>query len=41
VGFLRSLLFWSSWGGWGGAGYARRRTAVVDDGPVVEERRVY
>lgn len=39
VGFLMSLLFWSSWGG---PGYAtRRRTAVVDDGPVVEERRVY
>jgi hypothetical protein len=40
VGFLMSLLFWSSWGGFGG--YAtRRRTAVVDEGPVVEERRVY
>ena len=39
VGFLLSLLFWSSWGG---TGYAtRRRTAVVEDGPVVEERRVY
>ena len=38
VGFLMSLLFWSYWGG---PGYAtRRRTAVVDDGPVVEERRV-
>jgi Domain of unknown function (DUF6458) len=40
VGFLMSLLFWSSWGGWGGY-TTRRRTAVVDDGPVVEERRVY
>jgi Domain of unknown function (DUF6458) len=39
VGFLMSMLFWSSWGGPGYA--ARRRTAVVDDGPVVEERRVY
>ena len=40
VGFLLSMLFWSSWGG---PGYVtgRRRTAVVDDGPVVEERRVY
>ena len=39
VGFLMSMLFWSSWGG---PGYAtRRRRAVVDDGPVVEERRVY
>ena len=40
IGFLLSLLFWSSWGG---PGYlaGRRRTAVVDDRPVVEERRVY
>jgi hypothetical protein len=40
VGFLMSMLFWSSWGG---PGYATRRrtTAVVDDGPVIEERRVY
>jgi hypothetical protein len=38
VGFLLSMLFWSSWGGpayFGG----RRRTTYVDDGPV--ERRVY
>jgi hypothetical protein len=40
VGFLLSLLFWSSWGG---PAYltGRRRTTVVDDGPTVEERRVY
>jgi hypothetical protein len=40
VGFLLSMLFWSSWGG---PGYVtgRRRTAVVDDAPLVEERRVY
>ena len=37
VGFLLSMLFWSSWGGpayFGG----RRRTTYVEDGPV--ERRV-
>jgi hypothetical protein len=40
VGFLISMLFWSSWGGpayFGG----RRRTTYVDDGPVEVERRVY
>jgi hypothetical protein len=26
IGFLASLIFWSSWGGWG-----RRRTTYVDD----------
>jgi hypothetical protein len=35
VGFLISLLFWSSWGGFGSA----RRTTVVSDGaPAVRER---
>jgi hypothetical protein len=40
VGFLLSMLFWSSWGGpayFGG----RRRTTYVEDGPVEVERRVY
>ncbi len=32
VGLLLSVMFWSSWGGVGGT---RRRTTVVDDGPVV------
>jgi hypothetical protein len=38
VGFLLSMLFWSSWGGPGYFG-GRRRTTYVEDGPV--ERRVY
>jgi hypothetical protein len=39
VGFLLSMVFWSSWGG--PASIGRRRTAYVDDAPVVEvERRV-
>jgi hypothetical protein len=37
VGFLLSLMFWSSWGG--PAGVSRRRTTYVDDGPVEVERR--
>ena len=39
VGFLLSLMFWSSWGG--PAAVGRRRTTYVDDGPVEVERRVY
>ena len=31
VGFLLSMLFWSSWGG--PAYWSRRRTAYVDEGP--------
>ncbi|HEY2327603.1 MAG TPA: DUF6458 family protein [Gaiellaceae bacterium] len=31
VGLLLSLMFWSSWGG--PAGYGRRRTTTVDEGP--------
>jgi hypothetical protein len=38
VGFLLSMVFWSSWGG--PASIGRRRTAYVDD-PVDVERRVY
>ena len=30
IGFLLSLVFWSSWGGPGGF---RRRTTYVDEGP--------
>jgi hypothetical protein len=30
LGFLMSMIFWSSWGGPGGM---RRRTTYVDDGP--------
>jgi hypothetical protein len=39
VGFVMSMIFWSSWGG--PAAIGRRRTAYVDDGPVEVERRVY
>ena len=38
VGFVMSMIFWSSWGG--PATIGRRRTAYVDDGPVEVERRV-
>jgi hypothetical protein len=40
VGFLLSMLFWSSWGG---PAYfsGRRRATYVEDGPVEVERRVY
>lgn len=31
VGLLLSLMFWSSWGG--PAGWGRRRTTFVDEGP--------
>jgi hypothetical protein len=39
VGFVVSLLFWSSWGGWGGWGGSRRRRSVYrqPNGTVVEE----
>lgn len=30
IGFLMSLIFWSTWGG---PGYWSRRRTVVDDGP--------
>jgi hypothetical protein len=39
VGFLLSMLFWSSWGG--PAYFGRRRTTYVEDGPVEVERRAY
>lgn len=32
VGFVISLIFWSSWGGFGGA-TGRRRTMVTREGP--------
>jgi hypothetical protein len=32
IGFLASLIFWSSWGGFG------HRTTYVDDRPVARER---
>jgi hypothetical protein len=37
VGFVMSMIFWSSWGG--PASIGRRRTAYVEDGPDVVERR--
>jgi hypothetical protein len=39
VGFLFSMVFWSSWGG--PASIGRRRTAYADEPPVDVERRVY
>jgi hypothetical protein len=39
VGFLLSMLFWSSWGG--PAYFGGRRRTYVEDGPVEVERRVY
>jgi hypothetical protein len=41
VGFLLSMLFWSSWGGPAYFAGGRRRTTYVEDGPVEIERRVY
>ena len=40
VGFLLSMIFWSSWGGPAGVG-RRRTTYVAEDGPVEVERRAY
>jgi Domain of unknown function (DUF6458) len=40
VGFLVSLVFWSSWGGPAAVG-RRRTTYVGEDGPIEVERRVY
>jgi hypothetical protein len=37
VGFILSLVFWSSWGGFGG--YGRGRTTVVDGGGYSRRRR--
>ncbi|MDQ1427524.1 MAG: hypothetical protein QOK39_1000 [Acidimicrobiaceae bacterium] len=37
VGFILSLVFWSSWGGFGG--YGRGRTTVVDGGGYGRRRR--
>jgi Domain of unknown function (DUF6458) len=37
IGFLIDLLLWSSWG----PGYARRRSAYVDDGVAYPARRAY
>jgi Domain of unknown function (DUF6458) len=40
VGFLLSLVFWSSWGG--PAGVGRRRETIVEEGPpATTERRSY
>jgi hypothetical protein len=38
VGFVVSLLFWSSWGGFG-SGHRRRSVYHRPDGSVVEEER--
>ncbi len=38
VGFVVSLIFWSSWGGFGGRGRSRTRYRS-SDGTIVEERR--
>lgn len=42
IGFILSLVFWSSWGGFGGgATYGRRRGTVVDRQTVVERDPEY
>lgn len=39
VGFVVSLIFWSSWGGFGG--YRRQRTVMRPDGVVTQREDVY
>ena len=39
VGFVLSLIFWSSWGGIGGTRLSRRSVYGAADGTVVEDHR--